>query len=157
LSNTSPISNLAIIGRLELLHTRFEKVWIPGAVESELRHIRNPAALASIEEALQLGWIALRTISDRATARVTTGLLSTELHRGEGEAITLALDVSADWILLDETDGRAVASRIGLRVTGILGILLDAKQRGEIAHLKPRARFFVAARLEQEVLRSAGE
>jgi predicted nucleic acid-binding protein len=35
-SDTSPISNLAIIGRLDLARTRFEKIWIPASVEAEL-------------------------------------------------------------------------------------------------------------------------
>jgi predicted nucleic acid-binding protein len=125
-----------------------------------LRWIPNPAALSAIEEALQLGWLAVRNIPEG----VPLQLLSAQLHPGEAEAIVLALDISADWILLDETDGRAVAARAGLRVTGILGILLRAKQRGEIPYLRPeldslrtRARFFVGSRLEQEVLRSAGE
>jgi hypothetical protein len=91
-------------------------------------------------------------------------LLAAVLDRGEAEAIALAVEMSADWILLDETDARNAASRAGLRVTGVLGILLGAKQRGEIALLKPeiealrtQARFFIATRLEKEVLRMAGE
>jgi predicted nucleic acid-binding protein len=94
----------------------------------------------------------------------TVRLLGVDLDRGEAEAIALAVEVEADWILLDETDGRSAASRAGLRVTGILGILLRAKQRGEIVLLKPeldalrsRARFFIGVRLESEVLRLAGE
>jgi predicted nucleic acid-binding protein len=93
-----------------------------------------------------------------------TRLLSTGLDRGEAEAIALAVELPADWILLDETDGRSAASRAGLRVTGILGVLLRAKQRGEISLLKPeltalrtQARFFISTRLENEVLQMAGE
>ena len=107
-----------------------------------------------------MGWIVPRPIPDNATIR----LLAAVLDRGEAEAIALAVEMSADWILLDETDGPNAASRAGLRVTGVLGILLRAKQRGEIALLKPemealrtRARFFIATRLENEVLRMAGE
>jgi len=82
-SNTSPITNLAIIGRLELLRTRFEKLWIPGAVESELRQLPNPAALAAIEDAFRGGWIAVRRAPDNATTR----LLTAKLDPGEAEAI----------------------------------------------------------------------
>jgi len=42
-----------------------------------------------------------------------------------------------DTQIVDETDGRSAASRAGLRVTGVIGILLRAKQRGEISLLKP--------------------
>jgi predicted nucleic acid-binding protein len=40
-SNTSPIFNLACIGRLELLHQQFGEVWIPPSVETELGEIPN--------------------------------------------------------------------------------------------------------------------
>jgi predicted nucleic acid-binding protein len=56
-SNTSPISNLAIIGRLSLLQSQFLEMRIPGAVQSELGRLPNWAALAEIQQALQDGWI----------------------------------------------------------------------------------------------------
>ncbi len=159
-SNASPICNLAIIGRLDLLRARFEKIWIPTAVEAELSRLSHSDALLEIKEAYRLGWIAVRSTTDNATIR----LLAASLDRGEAEAIALAVEMSADWIILDETDGRSAASRVGLSVTGILGILLGAKQRGEIALLKPelealrtRAGFFVSPRLERNVLTIAGE
>jgi hypothetical protein len=65
---------------------------------------------------------------------------------------------------LDERDGRSATERAGLRITGVLGILLRAKREGRIAALKPeiealrtRARFFISNRLEDQVLRNAGE
>ena len=65
---------------------------------------------------------------------------------------------------MDEADGRKAALRVGLRVTGVLGILLRAKQDGETALLKPKiessrtnAGFFIGGRWEQDVLRAAGE
>jgi predicted nucleic acid-binding protein len=159
-SNTSPISNLAIIGRLDLLRTRFEQSWIPGAVENELRRLPNVAALSFIEDALQQGWMIVRPVPDNPIVR----LLTAKLHRGEAEAITLAVEMSASCVLLDETDGRNAATRIGLRVTDVLGILLHAKRQGRIALLKPeldalrtQARFFVSGSLEQKVLQAAGE
>jgi predicted nucleic acid-binding protein len=91
-------------------------------------------------------------------------LLAATLDPGEAEAIALALELSADLILLDERDGRSVAERAGLRVTGILGILLRAKDNGQIQSIKPeidalrtRARFFLSARLQQKALEIAGE
>jgi predicted nucleic acid-binding protein len=51
----------------------------------------------------------------RATAR-------SHLDPGEAEAIALVLELSAGLILLDEKDGRSMADRAGLRVTGLLGV-----------------------------------
>jgi hypothetical protein len=54
-------------------------------------------------------------------------VLLLQLHRGEAEAIALATDLKADIVLIDEQEGRQLASKTGLAVTGILGILLRAK------------------------------
>ena len=159
-SNTSPISNLTLIGRLNLLRTQFGEIWIPGAVLSELGLLAHPTALQEIRTALRDGWIKSRSLGDERVAR----LLKTTLDPGEAEAIALALELSAGLILLDEKDGRCMADRAGLRVTGVLGVLLRAKQDGHIQLVKPevdalrnQARFFVSPQLEERVLKIAGE
>ena len=67
-------------------------------------------------------------------------------------------------ILLDEDQARSAAARLGLRVTGVVGVLLRAKRMGmidsaaaEIAALRRDAGFFIARRLKEFVLREAGE
>jgi predicted nucleic acid-binding protein len=159
-SNTSPISNLAIINRLDLLRSQFQEIWIPGAVESELRDLQHASALAYIDQAFVDGWVKPRAVTAHGLVR----LLRSSLDQGEAEAIALGIELPAELVLLDERAGRGAALRAGLRITGVLGVLLGAKKRGEIPLLKPeldalrsKARFFVAQRLEEEVLRSAGE
>jgi predicted nucleic acid-binding protein len=61
-SDTSPISNLAIIDRLHLLRRQFQELWIPDAVEAELRNLPDSSALAKIGLARREGWIRLRTV-----------------------------------------------------------------------------------------------
>jgi predicted nucleic acid-binding protein len=114
-SNTSPISNLAIIGRLNLLRSQFREIWIPSAVRSELDQLSNSAALKEMQQALDDGWIKSQALRGDKVAR----LLAADLDPGEAEAIALALELSADLILLDERGGRSVAERAGLRVTGV--------------------------------------
>jgi predicted nucleic acid-binding protein len=106
-SNTSPISNLAVIGRLSLLRSQFHEIWIPGVVQSELHQLSDPAALQEIQQALQDGWIKPQGLREDKVAR----LLAAALDPGEAEAIALALELSADLILLDERDGRSAAER----------------------------------------------
>jgi len=55
-SNTSPISNLAFIERLELLRMQFSEVWIPKAVQRELESHPDPGCAAAIQTALDEGW-----------------------------------------------------------------------------------------------------
>jgi hypothetical protein len=55
-SNTSPVFNLACIERLTLLHEQFDTIWIPSAVEAELRNVPDAAVLKIIEQARQAGW-----------------------------------------------------------------------------------------------------
>ena len=159
-SNTSPISNLASIGRLELLKSQFSELWIPVGVAEELAAHPDPVAQATIQNAIRSQWIQIRTPQDSRLLR----LLLLQLHRGEAEAIALATDLNADFVLIDEQEGRQLASRTGLAVTGVLGVLLRAKHTGEVPavktemeNLRTKARFFVSPQLEKKILTSAGE
>ena len=51
--------------------------------------------------------------------------------------IALGLEQQARLVLLDELIGRKVAESLGLRLTGSVGILIRAKQLGEITAIKP--------------------
>jgi len=159
-SNTSPISNLAIIGRLKLLQSQFGEVRIPAAVKAELDRFSHPYALESIQQAIRENWLRSQKLHDDKVAR----LLDAGLDPGEAEAIALALEISADLILLDERDGRIAAERAGLRVTGVLGVLLRAKRDGQVQTVKKELDalrtapvFFVSPSLEAQVLEAAGE
>lgn len=90
--------------------------------------------------------------------------MSRELDKGEAEAIALALELRADQVLIDERRGRRIAARLNLRYTGILGILVEAKNRGLISEVKPlldalinQAVFWVAAPLYSSVLQIVDE
>jgi predicted nucleic acid-binding protein len=159
-SDTSPISNLAIINRLNLLPGQFKMVWISGAVEAELQKLPDSSALAKVELAKRQGWIGSRKVTSDSIVR----LLESGLDKVEAETITLGIEMSAELVLLDERDGRMAAERAGLRVLGALGILLRAKKQGDISAIRPdlealrsKAHFFIAPRLEEQVLRSADE
>ncbi len=159
-SNTSPISNLAWIGRLDFLLDQFQEIWIPIAVETELQNVPDPAVRKAVDEAKRRGWLKSRPASDAALV----SLLTLELHPGEAEAIALALEMKAEYLLIDEREGRALARQLGLPITGVLGVLLRAKKRRQIETVKPeiealrrKARFFIAPALEAAVLAEAGE
>ena len=159
-SNTSPISNLAWIGRLNLLREQFQEVWIPKAVETELQNLPDAAARKAVDDARHQGWLKSRAASDAALVSI----LMVELHPGEAEAIALALEMKVDHLLIDEREGRTLARQLGLPLTGVLGVLLRAKKKGRIKAVKPeidalksKARFFISTALETAILTKAGE
>jgi uncharacterized protein len=157
-SDTSPLSNLAIIGRLDLLKQRYGAVLIPPAVAQELSALSHPAANARIASARADGWVVVQTPSTTPLA------LAVPLDAGETEAIRLALDVRADVLLMDEKRGRQAARRLGLTVAGALGELLHARKNGllpelrsEINRLRTEAGFFVDSEIERFFLSQVGE
>jgi predicted nucleic acid-binding protein len=159
-SNTSPISNLAIIGRLDLLRERYARVVIPSAVRGELLNLTHPAGRAAIEAALSDGWL----VEEPVPAQSIFAELRASLDPGEAEAIALAASTNAEVLLLDERRGRLAARQRGLAVAGVLGELLYARNagrlsslRGEMERLKGEARFFIDAKIETFILSQAGE
>ena len=154
-SNTSPILNLAIVNQLILLHQQFGEILIPSAVLGELKVSEERPGSQAIREAISSGWIQIREVSNEPLAQ----LLKQTLDRGEAEAIALAIELKADWTLLDEREGRKVAKSLGLKVTGILGVLLRAKQLGELESLQTviddlinKAGFRIAPELLAQIL-----
>ena len=86
------------------------------------------------------------------------------LHAGEMESIALAVAEPGTLLLMDEAEGRAVARRRGLALTGAVGALIAARKKGWLPALKPellalrsQARFFLAPKFFAEVLAAVGE
>src|SRR5215472_7669018 len=109
-SNTSPLSSLAVIRRLSLLRSQFSEIWIPTAVSQELDAHPDPAASAAIQAAIREKWIQ---VASPAPSRLLN-VLSLHLHRGEAETIALAADLRAEVVIIDEQEGRQLASEAGL-------------------------------------------
>lgn len=150
-SDTTAITNLISIEKAGLLRQLYGQVFIPDAVLAELRvkHLEIP------------DFIQNRSISDLARAE---GFISNVVDAGEAEAIVLAEELRADYLLIDEIAGRALARSHGLRVTGLLGVLLRAKEHGLVSAIRPllddlqnTAGFWVSGELRDHVLREAGE
>ena len=115
-SNTSPISYLVVIEQIDLLSRLFERIFIPEVVRDELSAPKAPPAVRQ--------WIA----SPPSWLIVQANPIQTapdlqRLDAGERAAILLAESLQADLILLDDLAARRLASRRGLAITGVLGIL----------------------------------
>jgi predicted nucleic acid-binding protein len=157
-SNTSPITNLAAIDQLHLLREIYGTILIPQAVYDELTVFDRP--VPGTAEVQMFDWINVRRVTDRNQV----ANLRQVVDAGEAEAIALALELSAERLLIDEASGRALAESLGLSITGIFGTLLIAKQRGLVLSSQPlmedliqKAGFWVSPGLYRLVLDSAGE
>lgn len=159
-SNTSPILNLAIIGRLSLLYEQFGEIVIPLSVQRELRTSEDLPGSKEVHDAMKKGWLRVKEVKDQHLVKV----LQHELDKGEAESIALALQVKSKRILMDEREGRRIANSLDLKVTGVLGILIRAYREGRIPSIKRaleelriKAGFHIAPELFSDVLRETGE
>lgn len=159
-SDTSPISNLIIVGYIYLLPQLFGKVILPDAVYQELLANRNDHPVTQTVQTL--GWLEICSVTD--PQQVEALERDYNLDPGEASAIVLALELQATQLLIDERLGRVEAKRRGLRITGILGILLTAKQQALVSEVQPimdaltqQANFRISPQLYSEVLHLAGE
>ncbi|MDY7015167.1 MAG: DUF3368 domain-containing protein [Cyanobacteriota bacterium] len=157
-SNTSPILNLAIVDQLNLLQQQFGQILIPETVLEELKIDEPRPGSEVVKAAIQTGWIQVQAITDRALFQ----LLKQSLDPGEAAAIALAVELSANLILLDEREGRKIAKSLGLNATGILGVLLKAKRSGSLSSVQTvindlinKAGFRISADLLQKILQAS--
>jgi predicted nucleic acid-binding protein len=121
IADTGPVNYLILIGHIDVLPRMFERVVLPTAVQSELSNSLAPPAVQR--------WIAdfpaWLEIAQTPAVPLLTGI-----HKGEAAAIALAAAMHADLLLMDDRRGLRAAKQQGLRVTGTLGILDLAAQRG---------------------------
>ena len=121
IADTGPINYLIQIGHIELLSHISERVALPSAVQIELSDARVPLSVRC--------WIA--EFPAWLEVHDTTGLQHVSgLDAGETAAIAWTKFLHADLLLIDEREGVHRAQREGLRVTGTLGVLDLAAQRG---------------------------
>jgi predicted nucleic acid-binding protein len=78
-------------------------------------------------------WIWVQAASNRTLIT----MLEQDLDEGEAEAIALTLEVSANYLIIDEAKGRAIAEKMGIKIIGLLGTLVKAKQQGLLLEIKP--------------------
>jgi hypothetical protein len=158
ISDTSVINNLAVINQLELLQKLYAQIVIPKAVYEELT--LPDFWVAGASEVQSYDWIQVRSVSNDSLLK----RLQQELDIGESEAITLAIELKAELILIDERLARKIVEKWNLRYTGILGILIEAKGQGMISAVKPlldslisEAGFWIASSLYKRVLQEVSE
>jgi len=146
LSNTSCLIALDNIGQLDLLHRLYDIIHISEEVAAEFG-VLVPA------------WIKVHSVQDKTKLNILHNLVDL----GEASTIALAYQFDDITLILDDRKARKLADNLNLRFTGLLGILIKAKQTGVIdsvgnvlARLKT-AGFRFSPAMEIQALRLAGE
>jgi len=149
-SDTTPITTLLKAGEVALLEKLFGSLVIPGAVADELLGFHEQLS----------SFIRVRTVSE--PDRLPPGV--ERLGKGETEAIQLAKEVGADIVIIDDRRARAAAIGLGLKCTGLLGLLVHAKQRNLLSSvratidvLEKRGGLYLSDAVKAEAAKIAGE
>ena len=149
-SDTSALTSLIQIQRLNILFRLYDSVVIPTAVRDELLNFHS-----TIPKEIRVAAV---------TEAASVARLSSELDLGEAEAIVLAREINADLILIDEAHGRQIAVAEGFKIIGTLGVLIQARKDRILEEpLAPildelsSIDFFISEELREGVLRAVGE
>jgi predicted nucleic acid-binding protein len=119
-ADSSPVIVLMNIQQIDLLRDLFGKVAIPQQVVDELS---SPKRLQAVREfiASPPSWFEIHLPKQLESI--------TGLQLGEIAAISLAKEINAERLIIDEKDGRRIATERGIRVIGTIGVLeLAAEQ-----------------------------
>ncbi|MFN7117732.1 MAG: DUF3368 domain-containing protein [Saprospiraceae bacterium] len=154
-SDTSAITNLIQLDRLDLLHDLFGEVFLALAVQRELYQLPNQKTILESCE-----WIKVEAVQNQSLLQK----LLLELDEGEAASIVLAIEKHADYLIIDESEGRRIAQEWDLKITGLLGVLVRGKEKGLITALRPimeelvsKIKFRIHPSLFKEILKQAGE
>lgn len=153
--NNTPLVSLFTLGRLKLLRDLFGVVFVPPEVRREFLGIDREARHAALQSS---PWIRVRDLREPKRARVFAGL-----DAGESEVLALAQETDARLVVIDEKKARRFAERVGLPVTGTLGLLLRGKEEGLIPTVRDevktlrRGGMHLTDGIVQKILRLADE
>lgn len=154
--DTLAIQYLHQLRLLHILPALTDGVIIPPAVVDELA--TGKALRVNLPDLTGLDWVSVRRPESAAALPLVT-----DLGPGETEVLMLALESPKEVVVLDDALARRVAQTLNLRLTGTLGLLVDAKRAGLILTVEPcldqlqALRFHLAPHTRNAVLKLAGE
>ncbi|MGZ8159343.1 MAG: DUF3368 domain-containing protein [Methylobacter sp.] len=147
ISNTSCLIILDNIDRLDILQKLYQTIHLTEEVALEFG---KPLA----------NWMTVNVVQDKNYLRI----LNASVDLGEASTIALAVQMQGDSVMiLDDLKARKLAKQLDLKYTGLLGILLKAKQQNVITSVSDilaqfrQVNFRFSEKLETEVLKLAGE
>ena len=150
--NSTPLISLIALDKLDILRDLYSEIIIPTAVYDEIS-VKDNFTLS------QHDWIKIKEI----TNEVAKGAFTAALHEGEVEVLILAKEISADLVIIDDGLARKHAKYLGIKLTGTIGVLLKAKEKGIIKYLKPyldkliENNFYISENIYNEILKLTDE
>ena len=119
---------------LDLLQHLFAEVMVPAHVADEvLRADDAVPGVTSLRAVFGAGLLTVVEVSDVVILRERSGVLD----MGEAAALELTRQLRADIVLLDDRRARVEAERLGMPMTGTVGLLKQARDRGMIPSVMP--------------------
>ncbi|MEE9352740.1 MAG: DUF3368 domain-containing protein [Thiotrichaceae bacterium] len=125
-SDSTTLISLINIDRFELLFKFSKTIIISQAVYAEVSFQNHTKQV--LDEFIENKQVAVKSIKDKQLP-----LLLIRLDLGESESILLAKKENLP-LIIDEKKGRSVATEFGLKVIGLIGILLIFKEAGELSN-----------------------
>jgi len=125
-ADTSPFVGLIGIGLIDTLPQLYKSVVIPPAVAGELASPHRPPSVRTFIASTP-SWLSVRIPSAVE--------IIADLDPGELEAISLARELKAELLLIDETAGRRAAIARKIQTVRTAAILFNAANKGLIPDL----------------------
>lgn len=145
-SDTSCIILLDKIGQLNLLNKLFGQITVTQEIANEFK--------SELPD-----WFKIENPTNKTYQKI----LEASLDKGEASAIAYAIEQSDCLLIIDDYKGRKYAEQLGLKITGTLGIIVDAKLNGHINSVKPlldkikETNFRLTTELEKRTLEKSNE
>lgn len=146
ISDTSCLVLLTNIDEIDLLRRCYGRILITPEV--------------ALEYGLPLpDWIEIRSPVDKKMQQILLGTLDL----GEATALSLAWELGHYTVIVDDLKARKAGIHLGLRVTGTIGVLVRAKQKGIVEQIAPifakvqQTNFRVSDKIIAEAIKEAGE
>ena len=124
-ADKTPLNYLIRLGYISVLNTIYGRVIAPEAVLQEMMHPDAPPEVRA--------WALSPPVwFEKVSVRQLDASLPSKLGMGEREAISLALEIKADLLLIDERAGRHEAEVRHIEAAGTLAVLLEASLTGQL-------------------------
>lgn len=146
ISDTSCFIILTNVGEIELLQKVYGQI------------ITTPEIAAEFGEPLP-EWVEIAEVKDKYRQTI----LELQIDKGESSAIALALETPDSVVILDDYKARKIAERLGVTLTGTIGVIIKAKLNGTIPSVKPilekikQTDFRLSREIETQALKEADE